>query len=96
MDLRSPDERAHDTREAEMTNLCEASRMLSAFDALGFEKFATPTEIAECLGVEDTGFVQARLDDLVLLDWVTRHLGRYKANLSRWHSTLGPTDQGGS
>jgi hypothetical protein len=89
MDLRNPDERAHDTREAEMAKLCEASRLLSTFDALGFESFATSTEIARHLGVEDTGFVQARLDDLVSLDWVTKHLGCYKANLSKWHSTLG-------
>jgi len=88
MDLRSPDERARDTRETEMANLCETSRLLSAFEALGFENFATPTEVAHHLGVEDTGFVQARLDDLVRLDWVTKHLGCYKANLRTWRSTL--------
>jgi hypothetical protein len=62
--------------------------MLSAFEALGFENFGTLTEIAQHLGVEDMGFLQARLDDLVRLDWVTKHLGRYKANLSKWSSTL--------
>ncbi len=88
MDLRGPEERARDAREAEKANLCEASRLLSAFEALGFDNFATSTEVAQQLGVEDTNFVQARLDDLARLNWVTKDSGRYKANLLTWRSTL--------
>jgi hypothetical protein len=95
MDLRSPEERAHNAREAEKAILCEASRLLSAFEILGFEKFVTPQEIGQQLGVQDTDFVQARLDDLVRLKQVISELGRYKANLLTWRSTLRTGDLSG-
>ncbi len=88
MDLRSPEERARDAEEAEKAIRCEASRLLSAFEVMGFENFVTPSGLAHQLDVTDVGFVQARLDDLVKLGQVIRQEGRYKVNLQKWRSTL--------
>jgi hypothetical protein len=53
--------------------LREASRLLSAFEALAFEDLVTPTEVAQRLGVEDTDFVQAKLVQRTLPELPVEH-----------------------